>query len=143
MVVAAATVGALVLAVLVTSVTGLPGPAPLRRYPVHALAEVVAAVHDDAGELRTPDDCWRGRHGRDPGPAREVARIDHLGSRVVVRAWAGDDGVADPATRRRIERRIDALIEERPHLEREMVRIESSVDGWRPELDCRRPVTEF
>jgi hypothetical protein len=142
LVIAAGVVGALATFVAITGATGLPGPGPLRRYPTAELTQVVDALHAEAGELRTPDDCWR-RRADDPGPLRDIARIDLLGSRVVVRAWAGDDGVVDVITRKRIERHVDAVLDDLPHLERDVVRIEASVDGWRPELDCRRPVTEF
>lgn len=130
----------------ITSATGMPGPDPLRRYSSAELSALVDAIHAEAGTVRTPDDCWRLREGGE-GPLRDIARVDHLRSRVVVRAWASDDGILDPITRSRIRDRLAAVIARSNELERNMVLIEPSPDGWHPTVACsavlRGPITGF
>ena len=133
---------ALAAAVLgITSLTGLTGPGPLTRYPKATLDDLVAAVHADAGELRTPDDCWRTTYRASvdeapDGPPRPIAAVDHLRSRVVVRAHADQVGRIDPRTRREIDRRLDAIVGEDARFEPGMVRVEASPDGWSPLMSC-------
>ncbi len=133
-----------------TAVTGLPGPGPLRRYPLAELNTMVELLHAEAGEIRTPDDCWRlldDTPGSSEGPLRDIAKVDHLRSRVVVRAWASDDGEADPLTLSRVSARIADVLERHPELDRGMIVVEPSPDGWEPNVSCARilrgPVTGF
>jgi hypothetical protein len=126
---------------LVTSFTGLPGPGPLRRHPTATLDELVDAIHADAGDLRTPDDCWRttyraSRDAAPPGPPRPIASVDHLRSRVVVRAHADQLGRVDARTAASIERRLDAIVGDDPRFDREMTVVEASPDGWSPLMSC-------
>jgi hypothetical protein len=126
---------------VVTSFTGLPAPGPLQRYPTAVLNDIVAAVHADAGDLRTPDDCWRTtyRASQDdapPGPPRAIAAVDHLRSRVVVRAYADQRGRVDDRTAEAIERRIDQIVRDDPRFERSMILVEPSPDGWSPLMSC-------
>ncbi len=138
--------GAIVAFVAVTAVTGLPGPGPLRRYPASELDAMVELIHAEAGEIRTPDDCWRLLDHSD-GPLRDIAKVDHLRSRVVVRAWASDDGESDPLTLNRVRARLADVLERHGDLDREMIVVEPSPDGWQPNVSCTRilrsPVTGF
>ena len=125
----------------VTSITGLPGPGPLARYPTATLDDLVAAVHADAGALRTPDDCWRTTYRASvdeapDGPPRPIAAVDHLRSRVIVRAHADQVGRIDPRTRREIDQRLDAIVAGDPRFEPGMIRLEASPDGWSPLMSC-------
>jgi len=136
--------GALALvigALLLTSVFGLPGPDPLRRYPADDLDALVDAVHAEAGPLRTPDDCWRTtyRASRDEapdGPDRPIAAIDHLRSRVVVRVYADQIGRIDGRSRDAVDRRVGQLVAEDDRFEPNMVVVEASPDGWSPLMSC-------
>jgi hypothetical protein len=133
----------LVAAVAITAVTGLPGPGPFERYRVATLHDLVDAIHAEAGDLRTPDDCWRTtfRAQRDDapdGPPRPIAAVDWLRSRVVVRVHADAIGRVDPRTAEAVRRRIAALVAAHPEFEAGMVVTEPSPDGWSPLMDCRR-----
>jgi hypothetical protein len=138
-----AAIAVLAAAIGLTSVTGLPAPGPLERYPVSTLHELVDAIHAEAGELRTPDDCWRTtfRARRDDapdGPPRPIAAVDWLRSRVVVRVHADSIGRVDDRTALAVQRRLDAIVAAHPDLEAGMVVTEPSPDGWSPTMDCDR-----
>lgn len=133
--------GLLVAVLGVTSLTGLPGPGAIARYPTATLDALVGVVHADAGELRTPDDCWRTTYRASvdeapDGPPRPIAAVDHLRSRVVVRAYADQAGRIDARTRREIDRRLAAIVGDDPRFEPEMIRLEASPDGWSPLMSC-------
>jgi hypothetical protein len=135
---------AVVLAFLaVTGVTGLGGSSWMRRYNYGDLGDLAAQVNDDAGDLRTPDDCWRtlpSKDGakRDPdGPRRDIARVDYLRSRVVVRVYANESGRIDATTSRTVSERLDALFEANPQFSWRMLELEPSPDGWSPLVSCR------
>jgi hypothetical protein len=127
----------------ITGVTGLAGPSWLHRYPYGDLRALADAVNTDAGPLRTPDDCWRTTPStddarRDPdGPLREIAKVDYLRSRVVVRAYANQSGLIDRTTRRAVLERIDAVETSNPAFSRSMIVLEPSPDGWSPLVSCR------
>ncbi|MCU0311309.1 MAG: hypothetical protein MUE36_10235 [Acidimicrobiales bacterium] len=134
-------VAVVVVALLVTGVTGLSGPGALRRHPTATLERLVDAVHADAGELRTPDDCWRtswrAQRDRAPeGPTRPIAAVDHLRSRVVVRAYADRVGRIDRRTTAEIEARLERIVAADPGFGRAMVVVEASPDGWSPLMSC-------
>lgn len=140
-------VGAIVIVVIgffaVTGATGLGGPSWLHRYPYGELRTLANAVNADAGALRTPDDCWRttpttdDAH-RDPeGPLRDIAEVDYLRSRVVVRGYANQSGIIDRTTRRSLDDRIDAIVASNPGFSRSMMVLEPSPDGWSPLVSCR------
>jgi hypothetical protein len=133
----AVAVGALVVVGVVTAFTGLPAPGPLRRYRASQLQELVDAVHDDAGPLRTPDDCWQTLEPEAPsGPRRPVASIDWVRSRVVVAVRADNVGAVDPRTRRAVRQRLEAIVAEHPDLSMAMVELEASPEGWSPLMSC-------
>jgi hypothetical protein len=120
----------------VTAVTGLPAPGSLHRYPYADLAGLRDRVNDEAGEIRTPDDCWRNLYGND-GPQRSIADVDLIRSRVVVRMYSGNVGRVDPWTYNGIVSRLDALVASDPELTWGMVQLEASPDGWSPQVSCR------
>ncbi len=120
----------------VTAFTGLAGPGMLTRYPYRELGDLAAAIDNQADDIRTPDDCWRELEGA-TGPIREIARVDYLRSRVVVRAYAAQSGRIEPATFRAITDRIDEVMAENPDFSWQMVQIEPSPDGWSPLVSCR------
>lgn len=121
----------------VTGLTGLPAPGALERYRYADLRALANAVNDDAGDLRTPDDCWRKLGGND-GPLRSIAAVDYVRSRVVVRAYAWQSGVIAADTFNTIVDRIDRIITTDPAYSWGMVSIEGSPDGWSPLLSCPR-----
>ncbi len=92
----------------ITGATGLAGPGWTHRYKYSELGHLAAAVNNDAGDLRTADDCWRTTPSkddakRDPnGPLREIARTDYVRSRVVIRGYASQSGRIDANTQRAI-----------------------------------------
>jgi len=135
--VAGATVLAVIVFLGVTGFTGLPAPGALERYRYADLRSLANAVNDDAGDLRTPDDCWRKLEGND-GPLRSIAAVDYVRSRVVVRAYAWQSGVIAADTFNTIVDRIDRIITADPAYSWGMVSIEGSPDGWSPLLSCPR-----
>lgn len=143
LVVAAAAVLVVITFVGITGATGLAGPGWLHRYKYRELGDLAAAVNADAGDLRTPDDCWRTTPSkddakRDPnGPLREIARTDYIRSRVVVRGYASQSGKIDSTTRRAINDHLNALFAEHPEYSWAMVDLEPSPDGWSPLVSCR------
>ncbi len=134
---AAGVLGAVVVFLAVTAFTGLPAPGPFRRYRASQLQELVDAVHDDAGPLRTPDDCWQALEADFPsGDRRPVASIDWVRSRVVVGMRADNVGRVDPRTREAVEQRLGAIVAEHPGLSMAMVELEASPEGWSPLMSC-------
>ncbi len=127
----------------VTGATGFPAPGWMERFPYGDLSDLASAINAEAGDLRTPDDCWRtvpeqDGERRDPnGPLRDIAKVDYLRSRVVVRAYASSSGEIDRATYRSITDRLDKLFGANPQYSWEMVKIEASPDGWSPLVSCR------
>jgi hypothetical protein len=142
-VVLAIAVGCVVAFVGMTAVTGLGGPDWMRRYPYSELRDLAARVNQEAGDLRTPDDCWRTTPSKDGlkrdegGPLRDIARVDHLRSRVVVRVYAAESGRIDATTRRAVDDRLNALFDAEPAYSWSMVKVEPSPDGWSPLVSCR------
>jgi hypothetical protein len=135
--IAAGVVVAVASFLVLTAYTGLPGPGPLRRYKASQLEEMVDAVHADAGDLRTPDDCWQTLRSDQPsGDRRPVATVDWVRSRVVIGMRSDNIGEVDPRTRREIERRIDAIVAAHPGLTTDMVVLEPSPEGWSPLMSC-------
>jgi hypothetical protein len=142
---AVAVAAALVLVAFfgITGATGLTGPQWLHRYQYSELGDLAAAINADAGDLRTPDDCWRTSPStdgakRDPnGPLREIARTDYVRSRVVVRGYASQAGKIDSTTNRAITDHLNALFASRPEFSWAMVDLEPSPDGWSPLVSCR------
>lgn len=138
-----AVVVVLVAFIGVTGATGLPAPGWIQRFPYGDLGDLASVINAEAGDLRTPDDCWRTvpeRDGerRDPnGPLRDIAKVDYLRSRVVVRAYASSSGEIDRATYRSITDRLDKLFTANPQFSWDMVKIEASPDGWSPLVSCR------
>ena len=121
----------------VTAFTGLPGPGPLRRYRASQLEELVDAIHADAGDTRTPDDCWQELEPDFPsGDRRPVASVDWVRSRVVVAVRADNVGRVATRTRQEVDRRIAAVVAEHPGLSTDMVEIEASPEGWSPLMSC-------
>ena len=53
----------------ITGATGLEGPGWLHRYPYRDLGRLADTINAEAGELRTPDDCWRTTPSTDDGRA--------------------------------------------------------------------------
>lgn len=144
---ALATIGAAIAGlVVVTSLTGLSGPGPLHRYPYRDLRALAEAIDDQAGDLRTPDDCWRTLDGAS-GPIREIVRVDLLRSRVVVRGYASESGHIDRVTATAVDQGIDRALATDPRFSRAMIIVEPSPDGWSPLVSCslvtRRWVTGF
>jgi hypothetical protein len=134
---AAGVVVAVVAFLVLTAFTGLPGPGPLRRYKASELREMVDAVHADAGDLRTPDDCWQTLRSDYPsGERRPVATIDWVRSRVVVGMRSDNIGEVEPRTRAEVERRIDAIVATHPDLSTDMVVLEPTPEGWSPLMSC-------
>src|SRR4051794_20562305 len=122
---------------VITAFTGLPAPGALRRYRASQLQEMVDAVHADAGDLRTPDDCWQTLEPDFPsGDRRPVASIDWVRSRVVVVMRADNVGTVDSRTRREVESRIEDLVADDPDLSMAMVELEASPEGWSPLMSC-------
>ena len=122
---------------VLTAFTGMPGPGPLRRYTASELREMVDAVHAEAGDLRTPDDCWQTLSPDYPsGERRPVATIDWVRSRVVVGMRSDNIGEVEPRTRVEVERRIDAIVASHPDLSTDMVVLEPSPEGWSPLMSC-------
>lgn len=140
---AAVIVTAMVAFVAVTGATGLGGPGWLRRYPYGDLGNLATSVNADAGDLRTPDDCWRTTPSkddakRDPnGPLRDIAKVDYLRSRVVVRVYASESGRVDRLTRHAVMNRLDRLFGLEPQFSWAMIELEPSPDGWSPLVSCR------
>jgi len=101
------------------------------------------AVNAEAGDLRTPDDCWRTTPStddahRDPdGPRREIAKVDYVRSRVVVRGYANQSGIIDRTTLRALNERLDAVMTSDAGFARSMIDVEPSPDGWSPLVSCR------
>jgi hypothetical protein len=127
---------AVVAFLAVTALTGLPAPGALRRHSYAQLAELRDRVNDEAGEIRTPDDCWRNLYGND-GPLRSIADVDLVRSRVVVRVYSGNMGRVDPWTHNDVVRRLDDLVASDPDLSWGMLELEDSPDGWSPLVSCR------
>jgi hypothetical protein len=135
--IAAGVVVAVAAFLVLTAFTGLPGPGPLRRYKASQLQELVDAVHADAGDLRTPDDCWQTLRADHPsGGRRPVATIDWVRSRVVIGMHSDNIGEVDQRTRAEIERRVDAIVAAHPDLTVDMVVLEPSPEGWSPLMSC-------
>ncbi len=132
----AAVLAAVTVFVAVTAATGLPAAGPLHRYPYGELASLRDQVNADAGDIRTPDDCWRELSG-DDGPLRDIAAVDLLRSRVVVRIYSGNVGEVDPWTYNAVVGRLDAIVRSDPDLRWGMIQIEASPDGWSPLVSCR------
>jgi hypothetical protein len=142
--IAAAVVVAVATFLVLTAFTGLPAPGALRRYKASQLTELVDAVHDDAGPLRTPDDCWQTLEPDFPsGQPRPVAAIDWLRSRVVVGMRSDNVGAVDPRTRAEVERRLRAIVATHPDLSMGMVELEASPEGWSPLMSCALVVRGF
>jgi hypothetical protein len=135
--------GIIVVFLGVTAVTGMGGPEWMRRYPYADLRELAGRVNGDAGDLRTPDDCWRTTPSKDgierdeSGPLRDIARVDYLRSRVVVRVYAAESGRIDATTYKAVDERLDALFASDPRYSWSMVQLEPSPDGWSPLVSCR------
>lgn len=126
---------------VVTGFTGFPGPGALHRYPNATLDDLVDAIHADAGDVRTPDDCWRTTYratidAAPTGPERPIASIDHLRSRVVVRVYADQIGRVDPRTAASVDRRLAQIVRDDPRFEPGMLITEPSPDGWSPLMSC-------
>ncbi len=132
----ATAVGLVVATLAVTGFTGLPGPGPVQRYPYRDLGRLAGLVNDQAGPIRTPDDCWRTITGAD-GPQRDIAKVDYVRSRVVVRLYSRQLGRIDNSVRHVAEREMKAVIEGHPELSRAMILVEASPDGWSPKIACR------
>ena len=125
------------LFLVVTAFTGLPAPGPLRRYKASALEQLVDAVHENAGPLRTPDDCWQTLEPDHPtGDPRPIATVDWLRSRVVIGMRSDNVGDVDRRTRREIETRVKAIVADHPDLSMGMVELEPSPEGWSPLMSC-------
>jgi len=136
LVVVAALTVAVALFLGVTGVVGLPAPGALRRHPYRELHRLAERINTDAGAIRTPDDCWRQLYDRE-GPLREIAAVDHLRSRVVVRIYSGNRGSVDPTTYNAVVERVDGIITAAPSFSWGMVQLEASPDGWSPLVSCR------
>ena len=148
--IAAGVVVAVASFLVLTAYTGLPGPGPLRRYKASQLEEMVDAVHADAGDLRTPDDCWQTLRSDHPsGDRRPVVKpfgfVELLARvrAVLRRINPAETGLlrhgaltVDPRTRREIERRVDAIVAAHPGLTTDMVVLEPSPEGWSPLMSC-------
>lgn len=141
---AAAVVGVAAVFLVVTAFTGLPGPGPLKRYKASQLEAMVDAVHEQAGPLRTPDDCWQ---TLEPDftevNTRAIASVDWVRSRVVVSMRADNVGTVDPRTRAAVDERLDTIVAEHPELTLDMVALEASPEGWSPLMSCALVVHGF
>ena len=130
--------------VVVTAFTGLPAPGPLERFKASQLEAMVDAVHEQAGPLRTPDDCWQ---TIEPDftevHTRAIASVDWVRSRVVVSMRADNVGTVDPRTRSAIEERLRTVVDEHPDLSLDMVELEASPEGWSPLMSCSLVVRGF
>jgi hypothetical protein len=142
--IAAALLGVIVVFLVVTAFTGLPGPGALKRYRATQLEAMVDAVHEQAGPLRTPDDCWQ---TLSPDftevNTRAIASVDWVRSRVVVRMRADNVGTVDPRTRVAVEERLQTVVAEHPELSLDMVELEASPEGWSPLMSCALVVRGF
>jgi hypothetical protein len=142
-VVLAIVLGAIMAFLGVTALTGLGGPGWMRRYPYADLHDLAGRIDAEAGDVRTPDDCWRTTPSRDgvkrneAGPIREIARVDVIRSRVVVRAYAAESGRIDPSTYRALTDRLEAVFDADPRFSWSMIKLEPSPDGWSPLVSCR------
>jgi hypothetical protein len=125
-----------VAALGVTGVTGLGGPGPIHRYTYAELGDLADLLNVEAGDLRTPDDCWRTLTGAE-GPLRDIAKVDYLRSRVVLRLYSRQLGKLDASVRNQSERAIEELLVSHPEFTRDMIVTEPSPDGWSPKLTCR------
>lgn len=127
----------------ITGATGLRAPGWMERYKYTELSSLATAVNNEAGDLRTADDCWRtvpSKDGtkRDPdGPLRDIARVDYIRSRVVVRIYANESGKIDQTTYRTAIDRLDSFFANHPQYSWDMLKIEPSPDGWSPLVSCR------
>ncbi len=120
-----------------TALTGLPAPGALQRYRASQLQELVDAIHADAGDLRTPDDCWQTLEPDFPsGDRRPIASIDWVRSRVVLAVRADNVGRVERRTRNEVHKRLDEIVAAHPGLSTEMVEIEASPEGWAPLMSC-------
>ena len=141
---AGAVVTVAVVFVVVTAFTGFPGPGPVRRYRAAQMREMVVAIHDDAGPLRTPDDCWRTLEPTYDGTGgRPIATIDWVRSRVVVGMRADLRGRVTSGTRAAVEERLAEIVADHPDLSRDMIVLEATPEGWSPTMDCRAVVRGF
>jgi hypothetical protein len=141
---AAAVLGAVVAFLVVTAFTGLPGPGVLKRYKAGQLEAMVDAVHEQAGPLRTPDDCWQTlRPDFTEVDTRAIASVDWVRSRVVVSMRADNVGTVDPRTRAAVEERLQTVVSEHPELSLDMVELEASPEGWSPLMSCALVVRGF
>jgi hypothetical protein len=135
--IAVGVVAAVAVFLVVTAFTGLPAPGPLRRYRASQLEELVDAVHEDAGRLRTPDDCWQTLERDYPsGDPRPIATVDWVRSRVVVGMRSDNVGDVDRRTRAEVEKRLEEIVAAHPGLSMGMVEVEASPEGWSPLMDC-------
>ena len=133
----AAVVGGVVLLLVVTAFTGLPAPGALHRYRASELQDLVDAIHDEAGPLRTPDDCWQTLDADFPsGDRRPLASVDGVRSRVVVAVRADNVGAVNPRTRRAVQERLRRVVDAHPGLSMAMIELEASPEGWSPLLSC-------
>lgn len=127
----------------VTGATGLNAPGWMERYKYSELRSLAGAVNTEAGDLRTADDCWRTVPSkddakRDPnGPLRDIAKVDYIRSRVVVRIYANESGKIDQTTYRAVIDRLDGFFARTPQYSWDMVKLEPSPDGWSPLVSCR------
>jgi hypothetical protein len=144
LIVPAAVVGTVVvLFLVVTAFTGLGGPEWMRRYPYGDLRDLAGRINAEAGDFRTPDDCWRTAPSKDgvsrdaSGPLRDIAKVDYVRSRVVVRAYAAESGRVDWSTQKTVTDRLDALFDGDPQFSWAMIQLEPSPDGWSPLVSCR------
>jgi hypothetical protein len=133
----AAVVGGVVLLLVVTAFTGLPAPGALHRYRASELQDLVDAIHDEAGPLRTPDDCWQTLDADFPsGDRRPIASVDWVRSRVVVAVRADNVGAVNPRTRRAVQERLRRVVDAHPGLSMAMIELEASPEGWSPLMSC-------
>ncbi len=130
-------VAVVVAFVAITSVTGLAAPGPLRRYPTATLDRLAAAIHADAGDLRTPDDCWETITAEGPTPPRRaIANVDHLRSRVVVLVRSDEAGRLSTRTLNAVDEHLDTVLASDASFSRDMIVIERSPQGWSPLMSC-------
>jgi hypothetical protein len=142
--IAGAALGVVVVFLVVTAFTGLPGPGALKRYRASQLEAMVDAVHEQAGPLRTPDDCWQTlQPDFTEVHTRAIASVDWVRSRVVVSMRADNVGTVDPRTRAAVEERLQTVVDEHPDLTLDMVELEASPEGWSPLMSCALVVRGF